>query len=47
MRELKEMSYQEIADILGISIGTVKSRISRARELVREMIGTNVLEFLD
>jgi len=47
MRELQEMSYQEIADILGISIGTVKSRISRARELVREMIGPNVLEFLD
>lgn len=35
MREVNELSYEEIAQILGISIGTVKSRISRARDLVR------------
>ncbi len=35
MREVNELSYEEIADILGISIGTVKSRISRARDLVK------------
>jgi len=35
MREVSELSYEEIAQILGISIGTVKSRISRARDLVR------------
>ncbi|MBQ9991797.1 MAG: sigma-70 family RNA polymerase sigma factor [Firmicutes bacterium] len=38
MREHDEMSYQEIADMLGLSIGTVKSRINRARIALRKKI---------
>jgi RNA polymerase sigma-70 factor, ECF subfamily len=38
MREVNELSYEEIAQILGISLGTVKSRISRARDLVRSKV---------
>lgn len=35
-REVNGLSYQEIADTTGLPIGTVKSRISRARETLKE-----------
>ncbi len=34
-RAVKDMSYDEIAVMLGCSVGTVKSRIARAREALR------------
>ena len=36
MRELEEMSYQEIADATGLALGTVMSRLSRARKRLEE-----------
>ena len=38
MREVAEMSYQEIADALKLDLGTVKSRIARAREALRKRL---------
>ena len=36
--EVEEMSYQEIAEILSIPIGTVMLRLARARKSVRESL---------
>jgi RNA polymerase sigma-70 factor (ECF subfamily) len=39
LRAVESRSYREIADALGIPIGTVMSRLARARETVRKRLG--------
>lgn len=41
MREIQELSYEEIAQAMGCSLGTVKSRLSRARRTLRCLIESN------
>ena len=38
LRDLEGFQYEEIADAMGVSVGTVKSRISRGRARLREAI---------
>jgi len=38
LRDLEEMSYEEIAEVLEISLGTVKSRLTRGREALKQRL---------
>jgi RNA polymerase sigma-70 factor, ECF subfamily len=36
LREINDLSYREIADVVGVPVGTVMSRIARARSMLRK-----------
>ncbi len=38
LRDVQELSYEEIAEITGLSIGTVKSRINRGRTQLQKLL---------
>jgi RNA polymerase sigma-70 factor, ECF subfamily len=38
MREVEDLSYEEIAEAIGIPVGTVKSRLNRARNAFRSLL---------
>ncbi len=44
LRDLEEMSYEEIAEITEVSLGTVKSRLTRGREALRRRLVCYVRE---
>ena len=44
LRDLEEMSYEEIAEVLEISLGTVKSRLTRGRQALRQRLTPYVRE---
>jgi RNA polymerase sigma-70 factor (ECF subfamily) len=38
LRDLEDLSYQEVAEVLKVPIGTVRSRIARGREQLRKVV---------
>ena len=38
LRDVEQMSYEEVAQILGVPLGTVKSRVNRARAELKEQL---------
>jgi len=39
LREVQELSYEEIAEVTGAPVGTVRSRLARARNDMRQILG--------
>ena len=38
LRDIQELAYEEIAEIMGITVGTVKSRINRGRAQLQKLL---------
>jgi len=44
LRDIQGLSYEEMARVLGVSVGTVDSRLFRARKMLRERLAGDIEE---
>ncbi|MFM8559615.1 MAG: sigma factor-like helix-turn-helix DNA-binding protein [bacterium] len=42
LRDIEGLSYEEIAEVLGLPGGTVRSRINRARAMLQQRLRTTI-----
>jgi len=45
LRDLEELSYEEIAEVTGASLGTVKSRLTRGRDALKQLLMQHLQEW--
>ncbi len=45
LRDMQELSYDEVAKVMNIPLGTVKSRVNRARSMLREKLRPRLEEY--
>jgi RNA polymerase sigma-70 factor (ECF subfamily) len=45
LRDIEELSYEEIAEVMGVSLGTVKSRLTRGRDALKKRLQKCFPEF--
>ena len=45
LRDIEELSYEQIAEVMDISLGTVKSRLVRGREALRKRLERHLQAF--
>ena len=47
LRDVNELSYEEVSQSLGIPLGTVKSRVNRARLMLRDKLSPKMKEYYE
>jgi RNA polymerase sigma-70 factor (ECF subfamily) len=47
MRDINQLSYERISEVLGIPLGTVKSRVNRARGILRKKLKPKMEEYYE
>jgi RNA polymerase sigma-70 factor (ECF subfamily) len=45
LRDIEELSYEEIAEVMDVSLGTVKSRLMRGRDALRKRLQRHLPAF--